>query len=347
MVLFLFGAAEPGPVVEHVEFEGAATLEMDSENPCVGDTVSYHLKVLLEPGWDLQAPANLNFSEGFRPVRESVVLKRTAVKGGVQFDLVVPFIVVRIGRLKFAERKFDAAGPGGETGRVRAGKIVVTTGSMFASENEPEPGSPLGPLPVVERNWMLIWVLIILLVVAMAVLVTLVAMTRLKPAGERPGPPPLPPHVTAFRKLDSLAELGLEKKGLFARFYTTLSMILREYVGGRWEFDSMDMTTTELNEKMRSVKLEHFVYEKLTYLFADFDLVKFAKVVPTPDQASADLERVREFVIATMVRPPRPAGPPDGKPAVEGENDSKEPKRTAGGREGPEKRTAGGREGPE
>lgn len=327
-------AQEPGPPGEQPEpaeakvndaapvqeFNGEAILEMETENPTVGDTVTYMLTVRLDAGWGLEVPGNLNFAQGFRPKKDEVSIRSKGLEDGTtEVQLRIPFVIVRIGRLKLPERTFDAKGPAGEAGLVRAGKVVVTTGSMFASENEPEPGTPIGPLPVVERNWVLIWALAILAVFLVAVLVTLFVVSRLRTGKTRPGPPPVPAHIQALGRLDELVRLELEMKGEFTRFYTELSAVLREYLGGRFEFDSMDMTTTELTDRMQRVKLEHFLFEKLTYVLADFDLVKFAKVVPSQTQAGEDLGRVRELVMTTMPRdnpPPSDTGPAKPETAV-------------------------------
>jgi len=272
---------------------------MDGENPLAGDTVYYHLKVTLPEGWELEVPANLNFSRGFRPLKEEVTLRRKATSEGSEFDLRVPFVVVRIGRLKLAERVFAADGPAGEVGEVRAGRIVVVTGSHFASENEPARSDAEAPVPLVETNWLLVWVLVILTVVAAAVGITLLVLRNTRHRKPRPSPPPVPPHILALGALDELAALGLEKEGEFPRFYTRLSEILREYLGGRWEFDSMDLTTTELLATMEGVKLEHRLFQRLVLVLEDFDLVKFAKRLPSQTQAGEDLTAVRDFVTGT------------------------------------------------
>jgi hypothetical protein len=299
-------AAAPPPLA------GEAFLVMDEEHPTVGQTVEYHLKVALEPGWELRIPEEVQFHQALRAQRERISIKKSAGAGKQEWELSIPFTLVRLGRIKLAERSFEAVGPAGELATVKAGKLVLTTGSLFATENEPLPGTPLPPLPVIERNWLLIWTLAILGTICVAVVATLLAASRFRRRKPRPGPPPIPAHVAAFQALDELARQELEKKGEFTRFYTLLSLIFRGYLGGRFGFDSMDMTTTEIVARMKRVKLEHFQLEELVHLLEDFDLVKFAKMIPTQTQAAEDLARVRKFVAET--RPAEalaasPAGP--------------------------------------
>jgi len=291
---------EPAPEVPSVEAE--ATLEMDSDAPRAGETVTYRLKVTLPPGFELKVPENLKFAEGLEPVREGVVLKSKAADG-TAFDLAIPFVVMRLGRLKIAERTFEATGPGGTLLHVKTGRLKVLTGTWFPNENDPQPGSPVGPLPLIERNWLLIWSLVVLGIIGMAVSITFVVSSRLRRRRGPVGPPPRPADEVALEKLDALVGRDLPRLGEFNQFYTELSQVLREYLGGRWAFDSMDLTTTELLKRMERVRLEHFILEKLGYLLSDFDLVKFAKVVPSASRATEDLERVRNLVLATRPLP--------------------------------------------
>lgn len=307
----------PAPAVPEPEppreFTGDAFMEMESEVPLLGDTVRYHVKLTLDEGWELQVPGNLNFSEGFRPLKEEVSLRRRESEGAVEWELSIPFVLLRVGRLKIPARQFEATGPGGETGIVSAGRIIVNTGSHYASENEPAPDAPLGPVVLRERNWLLIWAAVILGIIALAVLATTLVLSRLKPRGEKPGPPPPPPHEKALAALSQLVLEELDKKGEFALYYTRLSLILRDYLGGRWSFDSLDMTTTELLRQMKGVKLEHFLFEKFSILLHEFDLVKFAKAIPSRTQAGEDMERVREIVRTTTAGiSPRPSLPEGG-----------------------------------
>jgi hypothetical protein len=285
------------------EFTGDARLEMDNEAPLVGDRIEYVLTVTLPAGWTLEAPEELHFIAALRPQREEVVLRRTESGEGLQTELIVPFVLVRAGRIKIPPRSFDATGPGGEAGIVKAGKISFHTGSYFANETDPKPADPFGPLPVVEKNWLLIWVLVGLGVVVIAVGGTLLIVSRLKPRTEAPGPPPRPAHELALEELKKLAGSNLDKEGQFALYYTELSSILRNYLGNRWGFDSMDLTSTELCQRLESVTIAHEHFQEVALLLDELDLVKFAKVIPSQTRCDADVNRAEALVLATMERP--------------------------------------------
>ncbi len=297
---------------------------MDSENPLVGDRVEYVLTVALPSGWTLDAPEELHFIAALRPQREEVVLRRTEIGDGVQTELIVPFVLVRAGRIKIPPRSFEATGPGGELGTIKAGKISFHTGSYFANETDPKPADPFGPLPVVERNWLLIWVLVGLGIVIVAVGGTLFFIARLKPRTEPPGPPPRPAHEVALEELRKLAASNLAKEGEFALYYTELSSILRNYLGDRWGFDSMDLTSTELCQRLGGVAIAHEHYQEVALLLDELDLVKFAKAIPSQTRCDDDLNRVEALVLATKLQPVLEPGPvPQSAPLPDGNEGGK------------------------
>ncbi len=325
--------------------EGVATLEMPSESPRAGETITYRLQVTLDAGFELKVPENLKFADGLEPLRDGVTLKRKEVAGKTEFDLAIPFVLMRLGRIKLGERTFEATGPSGTLLQVKTGKLKVLTGTWFPNDNDPQPGSPVGPLPLIERNWVLIWSLIVLGIVGLAVAVTFLVSSRLRKRVAKPGPPPRPADELALEKLQALVARDLPRVGELNLFYTELSQILREYLGGRWGFDSMDLTTTELLKRMERVRLENFLLEKLGYLLSDFDLVKFAKVVPTSSRAAEDLERVRNLVLATRPlpavqeansasSPPQPASSPQ-QPASSPQQPASSPQQPASSPRGP------------
>jgi len=277
-------------------------LEMAGDAPTIGDTVTYHVRATLPAGYELKLPESYDFPAEFSVVKEDISLKKTPTEGGTQFDLAIPLRVMRLGRLKIDEKTFIVTGPGGVGEERRAGRIFVTTGSLFADENEPAPSGALPPVPVVERNWLMVWTIGILAVVGAAVAVTLFVMNRRRKTS-KPAPPARPAHEIALEKLKELEDSRMHLSGEMGAYYTALSGILRAYLGGRYGFDSLDMTTTELAERMGKAELEHFRFEALTFMLQEFDLVKFAKVLPTQTQCEQDLAKVRELVQGTAPRP--------------------------------------------
>src|SRR5207248_1436644 len=66
----------------------------------------------------------------------------------------------------------------------------------------------------------------------------------------RPGPPPRPAHEIALERLDRLGAYGFLENADNRPFYFAVSEIIRDYLGGRFGFDSLELTTDELMEEL-------------------------------------------------------------------------------------------------
>jgi hypothetical protein len=119
-------------------------------------------------------------------------------------------------------------------------------------------------------------------------------------------PPPRPAHVVALERLDGLGATLASSTDL-RPFVFELSEIIREYLGGRFGFDSLELTTEELVFKLRrrvSVEaMPGLVLGEVEGWLSGCDLVKFAKLSPTSAEARGALETAIRIVEATRPRP--------------------------------------------
>ena len=65
-------------------------------------------------------------------------------------------------------------------------------------------------------------------------------------AAEPTVPPPRPPEEVAFEKLEAAERSGWLEEGEVKLFHVAVSEAVREYLGGRYGFDSLEQTTEEL-----------------------------------------------------------------------------------------------------
>jgi hypothetical protein len=144
----------------------------------------------------------------------------------------------------------------------------------------------------------------------------------------RPAPPPRPAHEIALEKLDRLAKssLGQGQDADLRQFYFELSEILREYLGNRFGFLALEMTTEELVGELQRRAPRGLVPGEIAGWLSACDLVKFAKLAPPPSEARGALEtairmvestRPRPETPATGVMPPGPGGPAAPAPLQE------------------------------
>ena len=127
----------------------------------------------------------------------------------------------------------------------------------------------------------------------------------------RPAPPPRPAHQIALDKLDHLARTGFGPEADMQVLYFQLSEVIREYLGARFAFPALEMTTEELIDHLPKRVPRGVVVGEIAGWLAGCDLVKFAKQQPAPGDARGALETAIRIVESTRPRPPTtPAAPP-------------------------------------
>jgi len=120
--------------------------------------------------------------------------------------------------------------------------------------------------------------------------------------------PKLPAHEVALKELERIKSEKAWQKGMQKEYYTELSEAIRNYIDQRFGFNAMEMTSSEIIEKLMQVKDEKAL-EELRGMFQTADLVKFAKFVPLMNENDANLLTALNFVNETKEIPD-----PDAKP---------------------------------
>jgi hypothetical protein len=113
-------------------------------------------------------------------------------------------------------------------------------------------------------------------------------------------PPPRPAHEVALEALARLRASRLLESGQHGELYVRLSAIVREYVEARFRLRAPEMTTEEFLQAMQSspqLSAEH--RSLLVRFLTEADLVKFARYVPSADDAGRACEAARRFVEST------------------------------------------------
>ena len=131
-------------------------------------------------------------------------------------------------------------------------------------------------------------------------LLTMLIVRRLRARrGERPGPPPRPAHEVAMERLDRLGAYGFLENADNRPFYFAVSEIIRDYLGGRYGFDSLELTTDELIAELGRQAGRELVLGEIQGWLSACDLVKFAKISPSATEARGALESAIRIVTAT------------------------------------------------
>lgn len=114
-------------------------------------------------------------------------------------------------------------------------------------------------------------------------------------------PPPRQAHEIALEKLEQIVAEDLPRQGKFREYFARVSKTVREYIGNRYSFFALDLTSSELIEELRDRITPGLDLDALSKLLAEADLVKFAKVKPTDNMISYAMDTSYAIVQATKV----------------------------------------------
>jgi len=258
----------------------------------VGDTLSYTLDF---PGGDPAAEA-----------RWGIDPKAGGLKLGFLF---------RPGRLftplGHGELSLPALPIVDEKGEVvaRTKPFTITIASNFSekelsSGEPPKPEPAIAPLGLPFPGWIQSTIgFSILGVFAVGVFFLMRYLRRKAAAALKSILPKKPYDVAALEKMDSLLRQGLIAEGKFKPFYFGISETLKAYFGERFDFDARESTTSELisllNDRVGSPGLNEALVRRVRVLFETLDPVKFAKAVPTAEEAKELHREARELISTT------------------------------------------------
>lgn len=116
------------------------------------------------------------------------------------------------------------------------------------------------------------------------------AFKRLTQRPAAPPPPPLPPREWALKELDALADLPLEE------LVERLTEILRTYLARRYGIPVLERTTAELLTDLKQRDFSEELRRPVKSTLELGDLVKFAKVAPSREEALEEVQRTRQLI---------------------------------------------------
>ncbi|HRI62147.1 MAG TPA: BatD family protein [Saprospiraceae bacterium] len=188
----------------------------------------------------------------------------------------------------------------GDTLRSNALALTVKPTYATADVSEAETIRDIQREPVVWTDYWP-WALGVIL---LSVLITwLLRRKKPKPVvlvqTQAPLPPVIPPHQIALQKLTILEQKQLWKKGVIEPFYAELSLIVREYLEGRFKIPALESTTREILPLLKTVGFPDNLNGVLREILHESDMTKYAQH-PPPEQFHAKaLDMARQLILAT------------------------------------------------
>ena len=113
--------------------------------------------------------------------------------------------------------------------------------------------------------------------------------------------PQIPAIITAREKMAQLKESNLWQSGKYKDYYTNLTGIAREYLEGQFNIDAIEMTSDEILDEVRKIKLDNLIFSKLQNTLITSDLVKFAKAIPSPAENENAFKDINSFIEESFV----------------------------------------------
>ncbi len=223
---------------------------------------------------------------------------------------IKPDTVYAAGLISFDEGSFDippqkltVVDKDGDISEVMTKGFTLKVKSLIANEPEPKLKEDKGSGEVVmEKDYTAVYIAAALGGILLIVLLTLLGRKlwlMRRPRPEAPPPPPRPAEEIALEKLSALKDAQYLNEGMHKEFHLKLSEAVREYLGNRYSFDSLERSTFELVGELKIKKIKRELYLEIVKLLEDTDLVKFAKYIPDIGESRALLDDAFRIVEVT------------------------------------------------
>ena len=107
------------------------------------------------------------------------------------------------------------------------------------------------------------------------------------------------PHQKAMKEIEQIKADKMVSSDNQKEYYTKLTDTLRKYIEERYGFSAMEMTSTEIIERLMQTDQQSL--EELRQLFTTADLVKFAKYSTMINENDANLVNAIDFINQTKL----------------------------------------------
>jgi hypothetical protein len=220
------------------------------------------------------------------------------------------------GKAEIPAFRVDWRGPGGKSGSVSSEPLPIEIASVLKGPQEnPADLKPPAELPPPPFPWKLagLAALAAALIAAAAVL----WKRRRRRAPEEvaaPAGPVVPPHEAAYRDLERLLASGLLREGKIKEFHIELAEIIKRYLAGRFEIETLERTSEEVLEEMKRVRVGTGATGLARDFLSETDLVKFAKYLPREDEVRGSVDRAYRIVDQTKLVAAAPVPAASGTP---------------------------------
>lgn len=275
---------------------------VDKAEVRVGDVIALTVTAIGPRGTPVNLPATLELTPF------SVLDRRQDETdlgdGKMRRDFLLQVAAYEPGELAIPPVPVSYLGQGGDVRTVRTEPVAVKITSLLANEPEPELKENAPPVRVLQRDLTLVYLAAGLGAAGLGALIAMMVRSRLRAraASLRPPPLPRPAHEIALEKLDRLGAHGFGEGDDHRPFTFEISEIVRAYLGARYGFESLELTTEELVVELRRRAGRELVFGEIEGWLSGCDLVKFAKISPSATEARGTYELAIRIIESTRPR---------------------------------------------
>jgi len=277
--------------------------KVDRSTIHIGDVIRYSVIITHDPGVQLQTPS-LAVNLGMFEIRDYKVQEPRKENGKIieQTDYLVSTFDTGEFEIPSLQIGYTA---GSDTTRkflkTEPIKIVVQSLNPDQAGDIRDIKMPLVPPREYKNLILLITGIVLALAIAFLVFYYLKRRKEGKSFLPKRQKPPRPAHELALEALAQLAAGDLLSTGKVKEYYIQLSEIIRQYIEGRYFLDALEMTTTQLLEKMNQEQINADAIQMMREFLDACDLVKFAKYIPSGKETQIVTQLAFDFVQETKL----------------------------------------------
>ncbi len=278
-----------------------AQARLNRVNMTVGDLVEYELLVNAPTNVKTEIPPMPSKTFGEWEVRSCENLPTTTTNDVTQSGWKCVLTIWTTGYRPLPTQIVKITNPDGSTGRATTQPLSIEVLSVL--DENPTDIKPLKPQLVMteQANYLLIIGLSVLAVLLAGFAVWAINYYRKHrpiPVAVTAPTPPRDPFAVALTELERIAKLNLVQEGKIVEHYALIADVLRTFISDRFSVPAMERTTSEVRAALASPSMLQR-RDLLLALLSEADGVKFARYLPTQNDAIYMIGHARQAILAS------------------------------------------------
>lgn len=278
----------------------SATFVADSNHIEIGDYLNLRLNVRYTRGLTPVIPQFRDTIGQLEIIKEG---KHDTVRDGDLITQHITYVVSAYdsGQFSTGRQELHFVSPTGKVDTILSNELFVDVSTIAADTSKPiKPLKAPLALPYTWDEFLYYYIAAgILLLLLIALLWYIRYRKNHKPVVVARPKPKEPAHIWAKRELKKLEDEKIWQQGDGKQYYTRLTEVLRLYVEYQFGWYAMEATTAEIERDLDNYKIKMDAAEKFLSVLQQADLVKFAKLLPPPDENMKSMEKAYAFVELT------------------------------------------------